>query len=156
MTARLAVDQREVYKVAISAERGFIPCRSTRCVRTTRWRGSVDKRCDPNPLVQFARWFEQANQPDLPDWVEVNAMTLATSNPAGHVTSRIVLLKGIDQGKLFFYTNYDSAKAQQIESNPVVSLCLHWPHLQRQIRVEGTVAKTDRQQSEDTFRPVRG
>ena len=113
--------------------------------------GLSRQEVDADPMVQFTRWFEQANQPDLPDWVEVNAMTLATASPTGHVTSRIVLLKGIDQGKLHFFTNYESTKGQQIESNPTVSLCMHWPHLQRQVRVEGMVTKTDRAQSESYF-----
>ena len=113
--------------------------------------GLSRQEVDADPMVQFARWFEQANQPDLPDWVEINAMTLATSSPTGHVTSRIVLLKGIDQGKLYFYTNYESTKGQQVDSNPAVALCIHWQHLQRQVRVEGTVAKTGRAQSESYF-----
>ena len=98
---------------------------------------------DSDPMVQFARWFEQANQPDLPEWVEVHAMTLSTAGPSGDVTSRVVLLKGIDQGKLFFYTNYDSTKGQQIGTNPSVALCIHWPHLQRQVRVEGTATRSE-------------
>jgi pyridoxamine 5'-phosphate oxidase len=113
--------------------------------------GLSRQEVDEDPLVQFAHWFEQANQPDLPDWVEINAMTLATSSPGGHVSSRIVLLKGIDQGKLSFFTNYESTKGQQIGANPMVSLCIHWPHLQRQVRVEGTVTKSERAQSEDYF-----
>jgi pyridoxamine 5'-phosphate oxidase len=106
---------------------------------------------DPDPLVQFGRWFEAANQPDLPDWVEMNAMTLATSDPSGHVTSRIVLLKGVDRGRLFFFTNYDSTKGQQMAANPQVSLSMHWPQLQRQVRIDGTVKKAERQQSEEYF-----
>ena len=100
--------------------------------------GLSRQEVDPDPLVQFGRWFELANQPELPDWVEMNAMTLATSDPSGQVTSRIVLLKGIDRGRLFFYTNYDSTKGQQMAANPQVSLCMHWPHLQRQVRIDGT------------------
>ena len=113
--------------------------------------GLHKQELDSDPLVQFGRWFEAANQPDLPDWVEINAMTLATSDPAGQVTSRIVLLKGIDRGRLFFYTNYDSTKGQQMAANPHVSLCIHWPHLQRQVRIEGTATKAERGQSEDYF-----
>ena len=113
--------------------------------------GLSKQEVDPDPLVQFSRWFAEANQPDLPEWVEVNAMALSTCGGNWQVTSRIVLLKGIEQGKLLFYTNYDSDKAQQIELNSRVSLCIHWPHLQRQVRVEGTAAKTGRGQSERYF-----
>ena len=113
--------------------------------------GLSRQEVDSDPLVQFGRWFAEANQPDLPDWVEVNAMNLATCDPSGRVTSRIVLLKGIDRGRIFFYTNYDSTKGQQMAANPHVSLCLHWAHLQRQVRIEGTVTKAERSQSEDYF-----
>lgn len=113
--------------------------------------GLNEQDMDRNPMVQFQQWFEQARQPDLPDWVEVNAMTLSTADDKGRVTSRVVLLKGIESGKLFFYTNYDSAKGCQMKVNPRVSLCFFWPHLQRQVRIEGSVEKTDRSQSERYF-----
>ncbi len=119
--------------------------------KTYSMAGFSKKDADSDPLVQFRCWFEQAQQPDLPDWVEVNAMTLSTADDAGHVTSRVVLLKGIENGKLCFYTNYGSTKGQQMLANPRVSLCFFWPHLQRQVRIEGTVTKTDRRQSEDYF-----
>ena len=106
---------------------------------------------DSDPMVQFQRWFTEAIQPDLPDWFEVNAMTLSTADAEGRVTSRVVLLKGIDGGRLCFYTNYDSEKGQQMELNPQVSLCFLWGHLQRQVRIEGTVTKSDRVQSSDYF-----
>ena len=80
--------------------------------------GLSDRDVNPDPMVQFQEWFDQARQPDLPDWMEVNAMTLATSDGNGNVTSRIVLLKGIESGNLFFYTNYDSSKARQIDGCP--------------------------------------
>lgn len=106
---------------------------------------------DPDPMVQFDSWLKEANVSDLPDWVETNAMTLATSDLSGNVTSRIVLLKGLDDGKFWFYTNYRSAKASQIESNPRVSLCFLWQHVQRQVRIEGTISKAPREQSERYF-----
>ena len=113
--------------------------------------GLMKKELDTDPMVQFQNWFKQANQPDLPEWVEINAMTLATADRSGQVTARMVLLKGIEQGKLYFYTNYKSDKARQIEANPLVSLCIHWPHLQRQVRFQGSATKTDRDQSEAYF-----
>lgn len=113
--------------------------------------GLNEQDMDPDPMVQFQGWFDQAQQPDLPDWVEVNAMTLSTSNGAGQITSRIVLLKGIENGKLSFFTNYDSTKGLQMKANPRVSLCFFWPHLQRQVRIEGSVAKTEREQSKSYF-----
>lgn len=107
---------------------------------------------DADPMVQFTRWFEQAQSDDLPAWFEVNAMTLSTADSGGMVTSRIVLLKGIESDRFHFYTNYDSTKGKAIESNSRVSLCFYWPHLERQIRIEGVASKTDRQSSEDYFR----
>lgn len=104
-----------------------------------------------DPLVQFKTWFDQAQQPDLPEWMEVNAMTLSTSDSAGGVTSRIVLLKGLEDENLVFYTNYESSKGEQLAENARASLCFFWPHLQRQVRVEGTVEKTSREQSEQYF-----
>ena len=106
---------------------------------------------DPDPMVQFRRWFDAACQPDVPDWFEVNAMTLSTSDRAGAVTSRIVLLKGIEQGHLYFFTNYESEKGIQIAENPQVSLCFFWPHLERQVRIDGTATKTGPEQSERYF-----
>jgi len=114
--------------------------------------GLDEKDADPDPLVQFHTWLKQAMQGDLPDWVEVNAMTLSTADARGNVSSRIVLLKGLEQGKFWFYTNYDSLKAEQIESNPRVSLCFLWQHLHRQIRIQGVAAKAPREQSDRYFR----
>jgi pyridoxamine 5'-phosphate oxidase len=120
--------------------------------KTYSMAGLSKKDVAPDPMLQFQRWFEEAMQPDLPDWVEVNAMTLSTADAEGMVTSRVVLLKGIEGGRLCFYTNYDSTKGQQMALNPQVSLCFLWGHLQRQVRIEGTVTKSDRGQSSNYFR----
>jgi pyridoxamine 5'-phosphate oxidase len=119
--------------------------------KTYSMTGFSKKDADSDPLVQFRRWFDQAQQPDLPEWVEVNAMSLSTADDTGQVTSRVVLLKGIEGGKLSFFTNYGSTKGRQMAANPRVALCFFWPHLQRQVRIEGTVAKTDRRRSEEYF-----
>ena len=107
---------------------------------------------DADPMVQFRRWFQEARQPDLPSWFEVNAMTLSTGDEEGGITSRIVLLKGIEDGRLRFFTNYDSLKARQLANHAKVSLCFFWPHCERQVRVEGTVDKTSREVSAEYFR----
>ena len=115
-------------------------------------RGGLDEHdVDVDPVVQFQRWFAEAQQPDLPEWMEVNAVTLATADAHGHMTSRVVLLKGIDQGRFHFYTNYHSAKGRQLAENPRVSICAFWPHLERQVRIDGTVEKVDRERSEVYF-----
>lgn len=100
-----------------------------------------------DPFTQFLRWFAEAGADDKPEWLEINAMTLATSDPSGRVTSRIVLLKGIEAERFVFFTNYHSEKGRQMEANPQVSLCFLWPHLQRQVRIVGTVSKTSREAS---------
>ena len=112
----------------------------------------LEKDADPDPLVQFRIWLNQAMEGELPDWVEANAMTLSTCDGEGVVTSRVVLLKGLDEGKFWFYTNYGSQKAKQMEGNATVSLCFLWQHLQRQVRIEGTVQKASREQSVSYFR----
>jgi pyridoxamine 5'-phosphate oxidase len=106
--------------------------------------GLTEKELDSDPLVQFQQWFAQANAPGKPDWLESNAMTLATADSHGRVTNRVVLLKGVEQERFLFFTNYRSEKGRQIEENPQVALCFQWPHLQRQVRICGTASKTSR------------
>ena len=113
--------------------------------------GLDEKDVARDPMVQFEKWFEAANQPDLPDWFEINAMTLSTADESGRVSSRLVLLKGVERERFQFFTNYDSLKARQMSHNARVSLNFYWPHLERQVRVEGVVEKTDRSQSERYF-----
>jgi pyridoxamine 5'-phosphate oxidase len=119
--------------------------------KTYSMAGLAKSDVNSDPMVQFQRWFDEAQQPDLPDWMEINAMTLATADSEGKVTSRIVLLKGLEGGRLCFYTNYESEKGKQIAENPNVSLCFLWGHLQRQVRIEGNAMKSDRGKSVDYF-----
>ena len=99
---------------------------------------------DRCPIRQFQRWFEELQKlAGLPDWFEINAMTLATASATGVVSARIVLLKSVDASGFTFFTNYQSAKAQQLQQNPHASLTFYWPMMERQVRVEGTIAKTD-------------
>lgn len=114
--------------------------------------GLTEQDLDADPISQFRKWFDQANAGDKPQWLETNAMTLSTADLRGLVTNRIVLLKGIEQGKFLFFTNYHSEKGRQIEANPQVALCFQWPHLQRQVRICGTAAKTSREASVAYFR----
>ncbi len=83
---------------------------------------------------------------------EANAMALATATTDGLPSVRYVLLKGVEHGALVFYTNYASRKAADVEANPRAAAALWWPELERQVRVEGTVAKTTRQESEAYFK----
>jgi pyridoxamine-phosphate oxidase len=112
----------------------------------------LEKEAAEDPMVQFRHWLGEAMQGPLPEWVEPNAMTLSTSDVQGQVSSRIVLLKGLEEDRFWFYTNYDSNKARQMAANPAVSLCFLWQHVQRQVRIEGQVARAPRQQSVRYFR----
>ena len=101
-----------------------------------------------NPFVQFSMWFEEAEKAKV---MEVNAMTLSTVSEEGKPASRIVLLKGIEEDKFVFYTNYNSNKGKEMEQNPYVALNFFWPELERQVRVEGKIQKASAEQSDRYF-----
>ena len=103
---------------------------------------------DADPVVQFGRWFEQAEQAGL---LEPHAMTLATATPDGRPSARMVLLRGFDERGFCFYTNYESRKAAELAANPRAALVFWWDKLERQVRIEGTVERTSRAESEAYF-----
>jgi len=88
-----------------------------------------------HPLVQFEKWFQEAVHSEVP---EPSAMNLSTVTEGGLPSSRIVLLKGIENGCFVFYTNYQSVKGTQLDTNPVCALTFFWPELERQVRIVGT------------------
>jgi len=92
----------------------------------------------PSPFTQFDHWMRQAIESEL---LEPNAMALATVGTDGQPTLRTVLLKGFDEKGFVFYTNYESAKARQIDSNPQVALLFQWLPLERQVTVTGRAEK---------------
>jgi pyridoxamine 5'-phosphate oxidase len=102
-----------------------------------------------DPIEQFRRWLDQARAA-APE--EFTAMTLATADRQGRPSARVVLLKGVDERGFVFYTNYDSRKGQELLENPRAALVFYWPALDRQVRVEGTVERTSREESEAYFR----
>ena len=89
-----------------------------------------------DPIAEFEALFAQARATEPHD---PTAMTLATATPAGRPAARMVLLKGIDQRGFVFYTNLGSRKAQELVANPHAALCIYWPQMQQQVRVEGPV-----------------
>lgn len=101
-----------------------------------------------NPIEQFARWFADAESSGIP---EPNAMTLATADSSGTPSARVVLLKQFDVRGFTFYTNYDSRKGRELAANPRAALCFFWQPLERQVRIEGTIEKTAREDSEHYF-----
>jgi pyridoxamine 5'-phosphate oxidase len=115
--------------------------------------GLSEAQADADPLRQFERWFEDALRAQLP---LPNAMTLATVTPSGAPSARIVLLKGLEQGGFVFYTNYLSRKGRELERNAKACLLLLWSHLERQVRIDGTVEKVTSAESDAyyTTRPL--
>lgn len=101
-----------------------------------------------DPIQQFQSWMNEAVASEIR---EPNAMTLATATADGKPSARVVLLKGIQEEGFVFYTNYESHKAQEMESNPQVALVFNWLDLQRQIRIEGKVEKQSKMASEAYF-----
>lgn len=109
---------------------------------------SLDREhVDKNPIIQFKSWFEEVLEAEA---LEANAMTLSTLGLDGTPNGRIVLLKEVDHGFVFF-TNYDSQKGKEIGLNPKASLTFFWPELERQIRVLGKIEKVSHEESDDYF-----
>jgi len=102
-----------------------------------------------DPIEQLQRWLADAAaaQPD-----DYTSMTLATADREGRPSARIVLLKQCDERGLVFYTNYDSRKGRDLADNPRAALVLYWTDFERQVRVEGRVEKTSREESDAYFR----
>ena len=109
------------------------------------------------PLEQFKLWLADAVNLGVDALIEPNAMVLATSDAYGVVSSRSVLLKGIDERGLVFYTNYGSRKAQNMAVHPQVSVVFPWYPLHRQVIVSGSISKVSREESQEYFatRPHR-
>jgi pyridoxamine 5'-phosphate oxidase len=107
-----------------------------------------EKEISPNPIKQFDKWFNEALAANVP---EPNAMTLATATHDGRPSARIVLLKGFDNNGFTFYTNYLSRKGKEMAKNPLASVVFFWGPLERQVRIEGTIEKLSREQSEAYF-----
>ncbi|PWS33659.1 pyridoxamine 5'-phosphate oxidase [Pedobacter paludis] len=103
---------------------------------------------DNNPITQFKKWFDHAVEAKI---YEPNVMTLATADKSGRPDARIVLLKGVDEDGFRFFTNYLSAKGKELKRNPYACLVFFWPELERQVRIEGSVEKLDKETSEAYF-----
>lgn len=108
----------------------------------------MEKDVAKDPIRQFEKWFKDAMMCDL---LEPNIMTLATATPDGRPSARIVLLKGFDENGFVFYTNYLSRKGKEIAKNPYASLVIFWRELERQVRIEGTIEKLSKEESERYF-----
>ena len=103
---------------------------------------------DPDPIVQFHRWFETVIDTNLH---EPNAMILATATSEGRPSARTVLLKGYDERGFVFYTNYEGRKASELETNPACALLFYWGELERQVRIEGCASRLSSEKSDAYF-----
>lgn len=102
-----------------------------------------------DPFAQFRSWFAEAQESGI---VEPNAMTLSTVDPAsGQPSSRIVLLKGLDDRGFTFFSNYASHKGRELAAQPRAALGFFWKELERQVNVRGIVEQVTREESETYF-----
>lgn len=109
---------------------------------------------DPNPFGQFRDWFDEARE--TKEVVEPNAMALATVDSDGQPNQRTVLLKAHDDRGFVFFTNYESTKSKEMESNPQVSILFMWLALERQLKIKGRAERLTRAESVKYFlsRPI--
>ena len=107
-----------------------------------------DVRTGDDPLVVLERWLQAAREVQS---LTANAMCLATVDADGRPSARIVLLRGFDRGGLRFYTSYLSRKGRELAENSNVAVVLHWPELERQIRVEGAARVSSEDESDAYF-----
>lgn len=118
-------------------------------LRMSYQKGALEReQLDADPIRQFSCWLEHALSTDLP---EPYAMTLATCGRDGRPSARTVLLRGASADGLLFYTNYDSAKGQDLAENPYAEVLFYWPMLEQQIRVSGRVERLSVEHSTEYF-----
>lgn len=113
-----------------------------------RLKAFTEAEAQKHPIDQFTQWWQEALAAEID---EVNAMTLATASNAGIPDARIVLLKEYDQQGFVFYTNYTSAKGQQLEENPHATLVFFWKELERQVRISGGVERVSEAESDHYY-----
>ncbi|MFY8116754.1 MAG: pyridoxamine 5'-phosphate oxidase [Roseateles sp.] len=109
----------------------------------------VEEQVAGQPLQQFKTWLDEALAAGVP---EPNAMTLATVGPEGRPSTRIVLIKDIDERGLVWYTNYESRKGRELAAHPFAALQFHWVEMERVVRIEGRVEQVEAAQSDAYFR----
>ncbi|MDM0087439.1 MULTISPECIES: pyridoxamine 5'-phosphate oxidase [unclassified Variovorax] len=125
------------------------PNDSLAALRKSYERAELDEvRSAADPLQQFERWLGEAIEAQVP---EPNAMTLATVGSDLRPSTRIVLIKGYDARGIVWFTNYQSRKGQELGGNPYAALQFHWVELERVVRIEGRVQKTDDAESDAYF-----
>lgn len=108
-----------------------------------------ESEVDENPITQFGKWMKDAISYKIV--AEPNAMTLATSTLDGKPSARVVLLKSFNKEGFVFYTNYESRKAKELNENPNACIVFDWHIMERQVRIEGIVKKTSKEESDRYF-----
>lgn len=108
----------------------------------------LESDVDANPINQFSTWFGEAVAAQI---LEPNAMSVATVGENGRPSSRILLIKEVDQRGFTWFTNYDSRKGHELQRNPYAALLFHWIELERQVRIEGRVERVSAAESDAYF-----
>jgi pyridoxamine 5'-phosphate oxidase len=108
----------------------------------------LESDANPDPVAQLRGWLEDATSAGIH---EPNAMSVATIGANGRPSSRFVLLRGLDERGLTFFTNYESRKAQELEQYPFACVNFWWGSLERQVRVEGAVERVSSEESDAYF-----
>lgn len=115
--------------------------------------GLTEAQAPEEPFALFRQWFDEAVKTEQAP-VEANAMTLATVDADGRPHCRVLLLKGLDTQGFTFFSNYDSAKGEQMTARPFAAMTFFWPTLERQVRIEGKVVRVSPEES-DAYYQVR-
>ena len=101
-----------------------------------------------DPVEGLRGWIDDASAAELP---EPTAVVLATVDDDGHPDARVLLLRGLDERGLRFFTNYGSVKGRQLDAHPVATVVAHWQPLERQVRVRGSVERLSEAESDAYF-----
>jgi len=112
--------------------------------------GLSEAQAPAEPFSLFKQWFADAVKTEQPP-VEPNTMTLATVDAEGRPHCRVLLLKGLDERGFTFFSNYDSAKGEQLAARPYAAMTFFWPSLERQVRIEGRVERVTAAESDAYF-----
>src|SRR5262245_56748212 len=111
--------------------------------------GLSEEDLQPDPQVQFRRWIQEAIDGEL---TEPNAAVLATVDSQGQPSTRVVLLKGVDERGFSFFTNYESRKGRELAANPRAAMTFPWVEMERQVCITGSATRLPREESEAYFK----
>jgi pyridoxamine 5'-phosphate oxidase len=112
-----------------------------------RIHANIEWMTSPDPIAEYLRATSRAEARG----VDTAPAALATADAGGHPAVRIVLIRHVDDRGFVFHTNYNSRKAMELSANPYAALCLHWPSLEEQIRIEGRTERIAREESDAYF-----